>query len=393
MWKKLKISEPNKILRIAIINPQYQLTTDSIHYIFSQYGNVVRIVIFQKTGMNAMVEYESVEGNFKIAQNAQLIKFSIILAATFARKALCGFDMFWGCNTLQIEFAWTEKLIVTVNDVNRSWDFTKDAAMMQSHDSGFPSTSSQNNSQNYGQLTAADYTNTNMMTMHNDLQSVTISFAICPQYQPNIMMVSGLNHELSNTDKLFNLLSLYGNVSRIQFLPNYQGTAVVQMFDQMSVEYCINYLNNCPIGVHGQLQVYWIQQTYQPNEFNAFILPDGSRSFKDYTESRNQRFMIPRPAYWIQAPSKIVRFYNTPPHLTKENLILIFNLKNVPPKDANLLRAYKDTRTSRGLLEFPSIAQAVRAIMVCNNTEIKSNAKGFHYMKLCFSSSQTLELK
>lgn len=296
-----------------------------------------------------------------------------------------------------------------INNVNRSWDYQSapqtgysvhepavysHASLDYAYDGGY---------QNYTESAADDnYYNGSNFDMTSMMQpgcvemsnhQPIITFAMAPQYQPNIIMVSGLNFNTSSTEKLFNLMSLYGNVSRIQFLPNQQGTALVQMFDQMSAEYCLKYLDNTPIGSHGKLQVFWTNQNFQPNNANNFLLPDGSPNFSDFTYSKNQRFKQPRPAYWIQPPSKIVRFYNMPPHTTKDILIGIFKDKQVTPIDANVLPGDDDSRTSRGLLEFSSIAQAVLAIMMCNNKEIKTPPKTTHFLKLCFSSSNTLELK
>lgn len=164
------------------------------------------------------------------------------------------------------------------------------------------------------------------------------------------------------------------------------------MFDQMSVEYCINYLDSVQIGVQGNMRVNWTMQSFQLDSNNMFILPDGSYSYKDFTDSKNQRFLMQRPTYWIQPPSKIVRFYNTPLSLTQSEVMEIFMLKNVLLLGVNLLPISDETHSSRGLLEFQTVAQAVYAVMKLNNKILKTHSK-VHYMKLCFSSSQTLELK
>lgn len=58
-----KQSDPNYILRVTVLNPGYEVTTETLNYLFSQYGNVLRIVLFSKTGLqNAMIEFDSVEG-------------------------------------------------------------------------------------------------------------------------------------------------------------------------------------------------------------------------------------------------------------------------------------------------------------------------------------------
>ncbi|XP_065087715.1 heterogeneous nuclear ribonucleoprotein L-like [Ochlerotatus camptorhynchus] len=64
------------------------------------------------------------------------------------------------------------------------------------------------------------------------------------QQQGAVMMVYGLGN---NTDKLFNLFCLYGNVVRIKFLKTKESTAMVQMGDAIAfepVECSIQHLNN-----------------------------------------------------------------------------------------------------------------------------------------------------
>jgi hypothetical protein len=58
-----KKSDPNNILRVIVWNPLYEVTTDTLNYLFSQYASVLRIVLFKKNGLpNAMIEFDSVEG-------------------------------------------------------------------------------------------------------------------------------------------------------------------------------------------------------------------------------------------------------------------------------------------------------------------------------------------
>lgn len=324
-----------------------------------------------------------------------------------------GFELFHGCNQLQIEYAWTEKLFVMSNNINRSWDYTitnlyqpapqtaypvhepavySHASLDYAYDGGYQNYTTDGNYYNGSSFDMPLMMQPDFVEMSSHQPIIT--FAVVPQHQPNVIMVTGLNFNTSNTEKLFNLMSLYGNVWRIQFLPSQQGTALVQLFDQMSAEYCLKYLDNAPIGSHGKLQVSWTNQNFQPNNANNFLLPDGSPNFSDFSYSKNQRFMQPRPAYWIQPPSKIVRFYNMPPNITKDIIIAIFSDVQLTPIDANVLPGDDESsRTSRGLLEFSSIAQAVLAIMKCNNKEIKTPPKTTHFLKLCFSSSNTVELK
>lgn len=96
---------PNHVLLFTILNPVYPITTEVIHTICSPSGNVQRIVIFKKNGVQAMVEFDNIE------------------AAQRAKDALQGADIYSGCCTLKIDFAKPTKLNVYKND-SESWDYT-----------------------------------------------------------------------------------------------------------------------------------------------------------------------------------------------------------------------------------------------------------------------------
>lgn len=63
--RRLKKSEPNRVLRIKCLNALHQVSTETLYYVFSTYGKVLRIVIFY-TGesLNAMVEFDRIDGKF-----------------------------------------------------------------------------------------------------------------------------------------------------------------------------------------------------------------------------------------------------------------------------------------------------------------------------------------
>nr|XP_023020045.1 heterogeneous nuclear ribonucleoprotein L-like [Leptinotarsa decemlineata] len=85
--KRADDTKPNHILLFTIINPMYPITVDVLHTICQSSGQVLRIVIFKKNGVQAMVEFESVE------------------SAMRAKDSLNGADIYSGCCTLKIDFA------------------------------------------------------------------------------------------------------------------------------------------------------------------------------------------------------------------------------------------------------------------------------------------------
>lgn len=94
----------NHVLLITVLNPAYPITCvsyhtihpfvivtlllqDVIHQICSPQGKVMRVVIFKKNGVQAMVEFDSVD------------------SARRAKLNLHGCDIYSGCCTLRIEYA------------------------------------------------------------------------------------------------------------------------------------------------------------------------------------------------------------------------------------------------------------------------------------------------
>ncbi|XP_043643992.1 uncharacterized protein LOC122613723 isoform X16 [Drosophila teissieri] len=111
--KRPETTRPNHILLFTIINPFYPITVDVLHKICHPHGQVLRIVIFKKNGVQAMVEFDNLD------------------AATRARENLNGADIYAGCCTLKIDYAKPEKLNVYKNEPDTSWDYTLSTGEMQ----------------------------------------------------------------------------------------------------------------------------------------------------------------------------------------------------------------------------------------------------------------------
>ncbi|KPU76479.1 uncharacterized protein Dana_GF13176, isoform I [Drosophila ananassae] len=399
--KRPETTRPNHILLFTIINPFYPITVDVLHKICHPHGQVLRIVIFKKNGVQAMVEFDNLD------------------AATRARENLNGADIYAGCCTLKIDYAKPEKLNVYKNEPDTSWDYTLSTGeilpikeigngrspLLQEPlyeppllgpGAAFPPFGAPE----YHPTTPENWKGaaihpTGLMKEPAGVvagRNAPVAFTQQGQAQGAVMMVYGLDHDTSNTDKLFNLVCLYGNVARIKFLKTKEGTAMVQMGDSVAVERCVQHLNNIPVGTGGKIQIAFSKQNFLSEVINPFLLPDHSPSFKEYTGSKNNRFLSPAQASKnrIQPPSKILHFFNTPPGLTEDQLIGIFNIKDVPATSVRLF-PLKTERSSSGLIEFPNISQAVLAIMKCNHLPIEGKGTKFPFiMKLCFSSSKSM---
>lgn len=149
--------------------------------------------------------------------------------------------------------------------------------------------------------------------------------------QGSVMMVYGMEHSKMNSDRLFNLFCLYGNVMRVKFLKSKEGCAMVQMGDPASVEKCVQALNNLTF-FGKKMQLSYSKQAFLNDVQQPFELPDGSHSFKDFMGNRNNRFTNPEAANKnrISPPAKVLHFFNAPYGMTEEDIFSIFNAHGAP---------------------------------------------------------------
>ncbi|KAJ2939090.1 hypothetical protein O0L34_g10278 [Tuta absoluta] len=359
--------------------------------------------------------------------------FESVDSATRAKEALHGCDIYSGCCTLKIEFAKPERLNVFKNDQD-SWDYTlseevqpvqRSAPLLQSPQytggrpqpynmdfgsggppppgmkmerHGPPPPHHPRDGRGYGPdgfggegfvppppMHHPPMPPQNQVWQDGDMQGG-------PPQQGAVMMVYGLDPQTANADRLFNLCCLYGNVVRIKFLKTKEGTAMVQMGDGVSVERCVQNLNNVTVGDY-TLTLAFSKQAYLSEVMNPYPLADKSPSFKDYVGNKNNRFLTPASIHKnrIQPPSKVLHFFNTPPDVSDEQLLQVFSDYGVPPPHTISKFPLKSERSSSGLMEFQNISQSVMAIMACNHATIQHPGAKFPFvMKLCFSSSRQI---
>lgn len=498
--------KPNHILLFTVLNPTYPITCDVLNTICTPMGKVLRIVIFKKNGVQAMVEFDSVD------------------TAKTAKENLHGCDIYSGCCTLKIEYAKPTKLNVYKNDSD-SYDFTnpnlgKSGIMGADGLNGSgsnansaaavsqrpvllkePLASQQQSAQAQQQrhqaaaaaqaaavVAAAQHaaqqqpqtTNglTSLSASHRDeiaaayengiaistiptievlnsaaavanpaavsqlaariptvsasspallrggtpilstpalsgLSAVTAVSAAAAaagvpgqvaasaaanggqagyQHQGSVCMVYGLNLERMNAARVFNLFCLYGNVVRIKFLKTKEGCAMVQMGDALAVERAVSNLNNTTF-FGSKMQLGFSKQAFLADVANPYQLPDGTPSFQDFMGSKNNRFINPEMASKnrIQPPSKILHFFNTPPGLEADDIETLFTNHGSPKPKCVKMFPSKTERSSSGLIEFESLADALEGLVICNHQPVANpNGKFPYIMKLCFSSSRSI---
>ncbi|XP_078142806.1 heterogeneous nuclear ribonucleoprotein L [Centroberyx gerrardi] len=395
----------NNVLLLTIMNPIYPITTDVLYTICNNCGPVQRIVIFRKNGVQAMVEFDSVQ------------------SAQRAKASLNGADIYSGCCTLKIEYAKPARLNVFKNDQD-TWDYTNPNLSGQDADGEGNWNNSQdpNANPNKRQRQPAllgdhppDYGGPQGgYHSYNDesygpppphrmgppiggrgrgSQRYGPGYGPPPpEYGPHadspVVMVYGLEPSKINADRVFNVFCLYGNVERVKFMKSKPGAAMVEMGDCYSVDRAITHLNNN--FLFGQKLNVCVskQQAIMPGQ--CYELEDGTSSFKDFHGSRNNRFTSPEQAAKnrIQHPSNVLHFFNGQPDISAEVFNQVCDELGIKSPSNVKLFTGKSERSSSGLLEWESINDAMEALAMMNHFQMKNPSGPYPYtLKLCFSTA------
>lgn len=402
---------PNHIVLLTVLNAQYPIDVQIVNKVCSPMGKVLRIVVFKRGAIvQAMVEYDDVP------------------TATAAKSQLHGCDIYSGSCTLKVEFAKTDRLNVKRNDDN-TWDYTEEFKLR--HPEAFrepkadqapmadvrdrpvllneaPPSGGMGGGMmggwgapgggmggGYGMGGGGGYGGPPMGDGGFDPEGPNAHRAYGggggsrggPPGRPGgVVMVYGLEEAKFNCQRLFNLFCQYGNIQRIMFLKNKEGTAMVEMGDSEAVNKAISNLNHTAIfGL--KLRLDWSKKEFIDDVRNPHELPDGTMNFADFSRDRNNRFDTAERAAKnrIIAPTKIIHFYNVP-KMEDHEMEELYSSRGAPtPAKIKWFPAKSDKSVS-GLCEFDNPQEACEALVLVNHMEIEGTNKKYPYcMKLCFS--------
>ncbi|XP_055358726.1 heterogeneous nuclear ribonucleoprotein L-like isoform X2 [Betta splendens] len=356
----------NKVLLLSIQNPLYPITTDVLYTVCNPIGSVLRIVIFKRNGIQAMVEFESVQ------------------CAQKAKAALNGADIYAGCCTLKIEYARPTRLNVIKND-NESWDYTKPYLVRRDRGKGrqrqailgeHPSSYSESGFGSPCPLLPLPGNSRYKLTSVDAPDMVSYPLPQSSSYSTHapssVAMVSGLHPSKMNCTRIFNLFCLYGNIEKVKFMKSVPGTALVEMGDEYAVDRAITHLNS--IKVFGKRLNVCVSKQHAVIPSQVFELEDGSSSYKDFAMTRNNRFSSAGQASKniIQPPSAVLHYYNVPPCISQDHLLRLCKEHDVPGfVKFKMFDAKPSSKTISGLLEFDSKTDAVEVLTVLNHYQIR----------------------
>uniref|UniRef100_A0A8C7H4A2 Heteroous nuclear ribonucleoprotein L like n=1 Tax=Oncorhynchus kisutch TaxID=8019 RepID=A0A8C7H4A2_ONCKI len=328
----------NKVLLLSIQNPLYPITTDVLYTVCNPIGNVLRIVIFKRNGIQAM----------------------------------------------------PTRLNVLRND-NDSWDYTKPFLVRRERGKGrqrqailgeHPSSYSDNGYGPHCPLLPVPSNNRYKRSSLHDAQEV-VAYPL-PQTSSymghgsssSVAMVSGLHPAKMNCTRIFNLFCLYGNIEKVKFMKSVPGTALVEMGDEYAVDRSITHLNS--IKVFSKRLNVCVSKQHAVIPSQVFELEDGSSSYKDFGMTRNNRFSSVGQASKniIQPPATVLHFYNVPPCITEDELQRLCTEHEVPGFiKFKVFDAKPSSKTISGLFEFDNKTHAVEVLTVLNHHQIRIPSK------------------
>ncbi|KAJ7514934.1 hypothetical protein O6H91_23G066100 [Diphasiastrum complanatum] len=370
--------QPNRILLLTIHNPLYPITVDVLHQVFYPHGFVEKIVTFQKSaGLQALVQ------------------FAVQQSALLARSTLQGRNIYDGCCTLDIQFSNLKELQVHYNN-ERTRDFTNpalpseqvhsggnvvhnnllsffgDAANLYSLQPGprpgFPQTASH---QSLG-LNSYQIPVSSAAAAANAAFSGNLPLGITGTNERSTLLVSNLNHEKLDADKLFNLFSNYGNILRIKLLHNKPDHALIQMGDGFQAELALSFLKGTTLFGKRMEVNYSKHPQINP-----------SNDTHDYSSSNLNRFNrnAAKNYRYCSAPTKMIHVSSLPTEVTGEEITSYLS----PHGNIVNAKVFEANGKKQALVQFETEEQATEAL-ICKHASLFKGST----IRLAFSKSTSV---
>ncbi|KAJ0086770.1 hypothetical protein Patl1_08018 [Pistacia atlantica] len=290
--------EPNRILLVTIHHMLYPITVEVLHQVFSPHGFVEKIVTFQKSaGFQALIQYQ-------LRQSAVL-----------ARTSLQGRNIYDGCCQLDIQFSNLDELQVNYNNERSRLDST----LGDFTNPNLPSEQKGRSSQSgYGDAGVPfPQVGTTQFMMAN---AAAIAAAFGGGLPPGVtgtnerctVLVSNLNPDRIDEDKLFNLFSLYGNIIRIKLLRNKPDHALVQMGDGFQAELAVHFLKGAILfGKRLEVNFSKHPNITQGADTHEYINSNLNRFNRN--AAKNYRYCC--------SPTKMIHLSTLPQDVTEEEIV------------------------------------------------------------------------
>ncbi|KAL9243707.1 hypothetical protein vseg_017563 [Gypsophila vaccaria] len=347
--------EPNRIVLVTIHQMQYPITVDVLHQVFSPHGFVEKIVTFQKSaGFQALIQFQS-------RQNA-----------VTARSLLQGRNIYDGCCQLDIQYSNLEELQINYNN-DRTRDFTNPDLPTESK--------GRSSQQGYGDGSGIYSHPAGGPVPYPQMGNhAAVAAAFGGVLPPGIsgmndrctLLVSNLNPDRIDEDKLFNLFSLYGNIVRIKILRNKPDHALVQMGDGFQAELAVHFLKGATL-FDKRMDVNY-------SRFPQIIPGADTHEYLNSSLNRFNRNAAKNYRYCC-SPTKMIHLSSLPQDVSEEEIA------NHLEEHGSIVntKVFETNGKKQALVLFEDEEQATEAL-VCKNA---SNLDG-SVVRVSFSQSQAI---
>uniref|UniRef100_A0A8C2HHK8 Polypyrimidine tract-binding protein 1 n=1 Tax=Cyprinus carpio TaxID=7962 RepID=A0A8C2HHK8_CYPCA len=353
------LTGPSPVLRVIVENLFYPVTLDVLHQIFSKFGTVLKVITFTKNN-----------------QFQALLQFVDGLTAQHAKLALDGQNIYNGCCTLRISFSKLTSLNVKYNN-DKSRDYTRP---------DLPTGDSQPTIEHHALAAAFGLTIPGVPGTFASLAipgaaaaaaaASRLGFPVFPGTHC-VMLVSNLNPEVSSSQSLTDLESVYGDVLRVKIMFNKKENALIQMSDGTQAQLAMSHLNGQKL--YGRpLRITLSKHTtvQMPREGH-----EDQGLTKDYSSSPLHRFKKPGSKNYsnIFPPSSTLHLSNIPPLVVEDDLKMLFASNGALVKNFKFFQ--KDRKMA--LIQMGSVEEAIESLIQFHNHDLGEN----HHLRVSFSKS------
>jgi heterogeneous nuclear ribonucleoprotein L len=390
LWHAHEAHCVGSVLRIDITESVYPVTVKTLQTVCQPVASAVRILIGPKTTpINDDPRSSFVCALVEVEGNTQALAL---------RDALDDQAIYTGCCLLHVSFSALPMVPVRINDNTVSWDFSRPYLAKGS---------SATKVGLLGNRPAPDHMDSNlfhfppppiMQGLHgngNAMNSmlpaptpVTTEFLTYAPADGTTLFINGLNMDVFNCDRIFNLVSLYGNVARIKFLVKRPGVAMVQMGTPEQGKLLMDFVNGLYIFGRQLHMVVSKDKLIKESRDPLPPLEDGSPSMKNYMNNHNNRFRQGANKSRLVPPTSTLHFFNAPASINEEQLrqICVDNGATAPERIV-VFPIKEGQKSSLGLMEWPSVHEAAQALVHINSVVIKDATTNQPYhVKFAFSS-------
>ncbi|XP_027363558.1 polypyrimidine tract-binding protein homolog 3-like isoform X2 [Abrus precatorius] len=349
--------EPNRILLVTIHHMLYPITVDVLYQVFSPHGSVEKIVTFQKSaGFQALIQYQSHQ------------------SAVIARSTLQGRNIYDGCCQLDIQFSNLDELQVNFNN-DRSRDFTN--PNLPTEQKGRPSQPGYGDA---GNMYAAQGSGARTVGFPQMPNAAAIAAAFGGGLPPGItgtndrctVLVSNLNPDRIDEDKLFNLFSIYGNIVRIKLLRNKPDHALIQMGDGFQAELAVHFLKGAMLfGKRLEVNYSKHPNITQGAETHEYVNSNLNRFNRN--AAKNYRYCC--------SPTKMIHLSTLPQDITEDEIVSLVEEHGTIVNS----KVFEMNGKKQALVQFETEEQATEAL-VCKHASSLSGS----VIRISFSQLQNI---